>query len=306
MVMVVAVLLGACTGAGRLDGPNYRAPITGRPPAALRSPAPPVTPPPGCPAADATVTTAAGHPLLVQAAPTDRRRPAVLVLHGFTGSPAAAQADSGLTPAALADGVLVAYPQGDPLADGVGYGWNSGAGIYASTGGDDVGAVEAIIDLLVASYCVDPAHVVLAGESNGGGMAVRGLCDARVNVRVAAAVAVIPAVDAAVIAPCRDATLLPRPLLVIAARADPTVPYAGTPSLLGQETWFTSVAQSLNRCQTVQTGPRLETVTPAMTGDDCGAPATLVSVPSDRHSWPHLDAGFDTNAAVLALAQTRP
>jgi poly(3-hydroxybutyrate) depolymerase len=163
-----------------------------------------------------------------------------------------------------------------------------------------------MIDRLVTSYCVDPAHVVLAGESNGGGMTMRALCAPAVNARVAAAVAVIPAVDTAVIAPCRDAALQPRPLIVIAARADPAVPYAGSPLLLGQEAWFTSVAKSLNGCRDVRITPGTEPATRALTGDGCRAPTTLVSVASDRHSWPQADAGFDTNAALLSLAVAQP
>ena len=145
LMIVVTSMLGACTAAGRSDVADAPAPATPPTPAAALRSADPVTVATGCPAADATVTTVVGRPLVVRAPPTDRRRPAVLVLHGFTGSPAAAEHDSGLTPAAMAGGVLVAYPQGEPLPDGGGYGWNSGAGIYAvdlrrrrrSGGGDD-------------------------------------------------------------------------------------------------------------------------------------------------------------------------
>jgi len=238
--------------------------------------------------------------MIVRASATTRPRSAVIVLHGFTGSPAYAEADSRLTPDALGHGVLVAYPQGTSLPSG-GYGWNSGAGIYATTTGDDIAALARLIDVLTGSYCVEPGRVVLSGESNGGGMVVHAACTRAVNDRIAALVAVIPAVDSGVIAPCTQPGLRPLPLLVVAASDDPIVPYTGQAPLLGQVDWFSSVARQLDRCVSVadhagDQGPRS-----VLAGQDCAAPAALVAVPSDAHRWPHVDVGFDTNAAVLAL-----
>jgi len=239
--------------------------------------------------------------LVVRAPATTHPRSAVVVLHGFTGSPAYAEGDSGLTPDAVGDGVLVAYPQGTPLPSG-GYGWNSGAGIYATTTGDDIAGLVSIIDVLTASYCVEPGRVVLAGESNGGGMVVHAACSTAINDRITAAVAVIPAVDPGVIAPCARGGLLPRPLLVVAASDDPIVPYAGQPPLLSQTDWFSSVARQLDHCTSVAAEPSGDEPRSGLAGEGCAATAALVAVPSDEHHWPHADAGFDTNAAILALA----
>jgi poly(3-hydroxybutyrate) depolymerase len=239
--------------------------------------------------------------MVVRAAAATHLRPAVLVLHGYTGSPAYAEADSNLTPAALAAGMLVAYPQGSPLPSG-GFAWNSGAGLYASTTGDDVDALAAMIDALIASYCVEPSDVVLSGESNGGGMIIRAGCSTAVNQRVSAMVAVIPAVDPAVLASCAEPGLRPVPLVAVAAEHDPTVPYAGLPPLLGQVAWFSSVAHELDRCASVAADSAGDSPASSLSGQRCAAPATLVSVPSGEHRWPHADAGFDTTAVVVALA----
>jgi poly(3-hydroxybutyrate) depolymerase len=142
--------------------------------------------------------------------------------------------------------------------------------------------------------------VVLAGESNGGGMTVHAACSADVNQRVTGIVAVIAAVDPAVIAPCTRPGLRPLPLVVVAAQDDPIVPYAGHSPLLGQVEWFRSVAEALDGCAGATAGD--ETLpTTALSGAGCAVPAAPVTVPSDHHHWPHADAGFDTNAAVLRL-----
>ena len=255
----------------------------------------------GCRAVNGVVTLPSGRSMVVRAPATTGTRAAVVVLHGFTGSPAFAESDSRLTPDALGHGVLVAYPQGTPLPSG-GYGWNSGAGIYATTTGDDSAAVAGIIDVLTTSYCVAPGHVVLAGESNGGGMVVHAACTTAVNGRIAAVVAVIPAVDAGVIAPCTEGGLRPRPLLVVAASDDPIVPYGGQPPLLGQADWFSSVARQLDHCASVTADASDDGPRAALAGGGCAATAALVAVPSDEHRWPHADVGFDTNGAILALA----
>ena len=255
----------------------------------------------GCPPVNGVVTLAAGHSMVVRASAASQPRSAVVVLHGFTGSSAYAEADSRLTPDSLGDGVLVAYPQGTPLPSG-GYGWNSGAGVYATTTGDDIAVLANIIDVLTGSYCVEPGRVVLSGESNGGGMVLHAACTAAINERIAALVAVIPAVDSGVIAPCTQGGLRAVPLLVVAASYDPIVPYGGRPPLLGQADWFSSVARQLDHCASVATRSGDQEPWSELAGQDCAAPATLVAVPSDEHRWPHLDVGFDTNAALLALA----
>jgi polyhydroxybutyrate depolymerase len=254
-----------------------------------------------CPAVNGIVTLPSGNSMIVRAPATTHPRSAVVVLHGFTGSPAYAEVDSRLTPDALGHGVLVAYPQGTPLPSG-GYGWNSGAGIYATTTGDDIAALTNIIDLLTGSYCVEPGRVVLSGESNGAGMVVHAACTIAINERVAALVAVIPAVDSGVIAPCTQRGLRPLPLLAVAAIDDPIVPYAGQSPLLGQADWFSSVARQLDQCASVAADPSDQEPRPGLVGQGCAAAAALVAVPSDEHRWPHVDVGFDTNAAVLAVA----
>ena len=112
---------------------------------------------------------------------------------------------------------------------------------YVCTSGvDDVAALEEMIDTAVATGCVDPQRLVVSGESNGAGMALVAICDARLQARFAAAVLVIPAVDAAVLTHCLEAGTSPIGLSVVAGKLEPTVatptrPARATPPMNGRK-----------------------------------------------------------------------
>jgi poly(3-hydroxybutyrate) depolymerase len=82
---------------------------------------------------------------------------------GYTGSPSGIETFSELTPVAIAGAVAVAYPEGGPTTVG-GFGWASGAGVFATTGVDDVGALGEMLDALIATGCIDPTRVTIAGN----------------------------------------------------------------------------------------------------------------------------------------------
>ncbi|MDY7106116.1 MAG: PHB depolymerase family esterase [Actinomycetota bacterium] len=217
---------------------------------------------------------------------------AVVLLHGYTGSPEAIRTTSELSDAAAAAGVVVAYPEGRPVPDQVGYGWDAGTDVYSvptGEGDDDVAAVLATVDHLVADHCVDPGRVVLAGESNGGGMAVRVACDDRSHGRLRAVVPVIAAVGEATIAGCDADDGVE--LLAAAGTGDVVVPFDGFDvaegSVLGQLDWFGRVATASNGCGPTSLDPlpgvgAVATVEP----EGCQHPSRLAVVGGGDHRWP--------------------
>jgi polyhydroxybutyrate depolymerase len=269
----------------------------------------PTLPPATCGAADGTVTLA-GRPVLLRAPALASRAPLVLVLHGYTGTPQSVETSSRFTDLATRVGAIVAYPQGTKVQPR-GFGWASGANVFAVPDGDDVAVLSGILDELVAGHCVDPSRVLLVGESNGGGMVLRAVCDPRMNGRVTAVAPVIPAVGAATIAGCAADGLRPVPLLAVAGAADDVVPYLGTPDLLGQETWFGSVATDLNGCSTdvpLRTDPSLQVA--IRTASGCAVNTALVTIGDGDHTWPGADVaaggtqpagGFLATEAIWAL-----
>ena len=80
-----------------------------------------------------------------------------------------------LTEQANASGIAVAYPEGSPTPDG-GLGWNSGAVVLATKLVDDLTVLGEMIDAIVMSGCVNPARIILTGESNGAAMALVAAC----------------------------------------------------------------------------------------------------------------------------------
>ena len=164
-------LLGsACsaTDGGRADPP---APSTTTPsvtdPSAPAAPADPTSTPTspiptvatgGCSALSGAVPLGGGRTMTVRSPAASDLRPAVVVLHGYTGSPAAIESTSGWTGFAAGEGALVAYPQGTSTPDG-GFGWNTASDRFSTSGVDDVAFIATALDELITSHCVDPDRV---------------------------------------------------------------------------------------------------------------------------------------------------
>jgi polyhydroxybutyrate depolymerase len=223
----------------------------------------------------------------------DALAPLVIVLHGFTAWPEQIEATSGWTSFLAGRNAVVAYPEGTPLAGGAGFGWDTGTARYSTTGIDDVGALHQLLELLIRDYCVDPAHVMLTGASNGGGMALRAACDPRWRGAVALVAPVIPAIDAGSIGPCESGGGPPLRLIGIASKVDATVPYDGVYprgeiALLAQESWFTRVASARNGCSNSPPDRLRRGTTEIISPVACVANgrATLVAVDDSGHNWP--------------------
>jgi polyhydroxybutyrate depolymerase len=204
------------------------------------------------------------------------RSPLVVALHGAGRTGRFMKGYSGLARLGDEDGFTVAFP--DAMAPR--RFWN----LDASTGPDDVGFVEDLIEQVATVACVDPGRVFAVGVSNGGGLAARVGCElsGRVSgiVVVAGGFGGLPA--------CRPAH--PVSVLEIHGSNDATVPYHGDPrrNRAGDvRAWLASWAYR-DRCA----GPtRPRTVAPRSLRLDwrrC-APGTRlahIQVLGGGHQWP--------------------
>jgi polyhydroxybutyrate depolymerase len=95
--------------------------------------------------------------------------PLVLVHHGASMSGMAMYSVTGFTDVADDEGFIVAFPDGTgPLAP-----WNVGPGVcppgnLANGNGDDFAFVDAMVESIAASHCVDRERVFVTGFSMGG------------------------------------------------------------------------------------------------------------------------------------------
>ena len=152
------------------------------------------------------------------AANTAAPMPAMIALHGYSTEAADFAQTSQLPAIADEVGFIVAFPQG------------LGATPYWNVVGPDTSSadptrpdrefVNGVIDLLVASDCVDPSRIFLAGHSMGGGMTGDLACqigDRLAGIGLMSAMALHP--------PCQP----PRPLGVFVSHAmdDDVLPYLG-------------------------------------------------------------------------------
>jgi phospholipase/carboxylesterase len=148
----------------------------------------------------------------------DGRRPAVVLIHGWTGNEHAMRVFQPTVPL----GTVVVSPRGTVPA-GDGYGWvdrQAGDASYAA----GVVALRAFVRDLPATYPIDPARVVLVGFSQGGAI---GLSLSIVAPELVAGVAVLsgylPAWARAQITP---AGLAGRPIFIGHGTHDTTVTVA--------------------------------------------------------------------------------
>ncbi len=105
----------------------------------------------------------------------DKRLPLVLVLHGGGGNAATAEAMTGFTTKARAEGFIVVYPEGYGRRKGMLLTWNARhcCGYSMEHAVDDVGFIRDLLDRLSANYPIDPRRIYVTGMSNGAMMAHR-------------------------------------------------------------------------------------------------------------------------------------
>ena len=283
----------SCDAASALDGP-----------ATTVAPAAPMR----CDGTDGTLLTESGRSITLRAAGTDTPTSTLLVIHGFTGTPDGIERVADLTATANAAGIAVAYPQGTPVSPG-GFGWNTGAAVFATSSVDDVGALAEMIDAIVATGCVDRDRITITGESNGGGMTLAALCAPRLAGAFRSAVMVVPAVDGGVLDRCAGNGAAQVPLAVAIGAIDTTTPVEGGNGLLPQRQWFDEVA-GWRGCTAVEDGATLTPTVELAVGVDCGSCTELFVVADGPHTWPGTRFGnggstpgtFDLNRRIIADA----
>ncbi len=259
-----------------------------------------------CDGTDGPLTTPGGRSITLRANEITRASPAILVLHGFTGTPSVIERIVDLTRIANAAGIAVAYPEGTPVEPG-GFGWNSGAAVFATTGVDDVTAIREMLDVIVATGCVDPERITITGESNGAGMTLAALCAPRLDGAFRSAVMVIPAVDAGVLERCDGVGAPVTPLAAVIGAIDTTTPVDGGNGLLPQRAWFDEVA-AWRGCVTVGMPQPITGLVEFVAGQGCGSCTELFVVADGPHTWPGTKIGnggstpgtFDLNRRIVA------
>jgi polyhydroxybutyrate depolymerase len=161
------------------------------------------------------------------------RVPLVLVLHGGGGNAANAENMTGFTAKARREGFIVVYPEGTgPLADKL-LTWNAGhCCAYAMKHDvDDVGFIDALLDILLRRYPVDPARIYVTGMSNGAMMSHR--LGRELPGRIAAIAPVVGTVFGDEPRPAK-----PVAALMINGMRDENVPYqGGAPGGRGARSW---------------------------------------------------------------------
>ncbi len=212
--------------------------------------------------------------------------PLVVALHGYKGTPEGIEYYSELNAAAVSGEAVVAYLSGGTALD-LGFGWNSGSSRFATSGVDDVAYISAALDQLGALPCVDPSNTSLVGESNGGGMAVRAVCDERMSSRVHRLVLVNAAIDEGVLSNC-SAVEPSVEVLATAGLVDSVVPSDGSRDpFLAVDDWFPRVGEVVGGCD--PTAWMIETVSATVrsfSSDGCGRCVTMLEVTDGGHTWP--------------------
>ncbi|MFT4124587.1 MAG: PHB depolymerase family esterase [Microbacteriaceae bacterium] len=235
------------------------------------------------------------------------RVPALIVLHGASGSNTATETTTGLTALAEQDGFVVAYPRGTAFGRAVGgYAWNAGGccGRPVTDDVDDVAFLSALIDELIAEHNVDPERVYLAGFSNGGMMAYRFACE--LGQRLAGIVVVSGALN---VDSCVAPTALP--VLIVHGTKDGTVPYDGGPPSATQQKrlgyWVnasvadaTSFWSARDGCTSSTTASLGAVRTRVWDGCASGSALELVTIPGGIHRWPTTaNESFDASAFLV-------
>ncbi|MFM8929276.1 MAG: alpha/beta hydrolase family esterase [Betaproteobacteria bacterium] len=158
--------------------------------------------------------------LVVNAQPSQDRRPLVLVLHGGAGNAALQRQRTGFDAVAQRDGFMVVYPQGSEFRPGM-HAWNTGYLMRRQVGTvDDVAFLDALIDRLIDQYGADPKRVYMTGGSNGGMMTM--VYATQRAERLAGIAPVIAAMFSFDVRPSR-----PIPILLINGALDQEVPIEG-------------------------------------------------------------------------------
>lgn len=240
-------------------------------------------------------------------APTDAsKRPAVIVLHGGSGSAERMRASSGFDPVAHANGFMVVYAEGTEFGDGR-HAWNTGHLLRRQVrDADDIAYFDALIDALIRDHGADPSRIYMTGGSNGGMMTfVYAVARPERLAAVAPVVASMFAFD--------KTPAVPLPILVINGAKDEEVPLEGGMSRnrvvrAAQATPFkplTEVVHFWKRVNGSSTEPVTQTkgtvTTTTYAATDDGAMTVFVVDSAGGHGWPGARARRGENTPITAF-----
>lgn len=232
---------------------------------------------------------------LVHLPPSATHGPAPLVLafHGVRGTGAGMQQRSGLSRVADRSGFIAVYPD----ASSPTHVWNAGSGA-SSSGVDDSGFVDALIDTIERSACVDVRRVSATGLSNGGGFTARLACDLSDRL---AGVAIVAGAMAGV-APCPNGNAVS--VLEIHGTDDPTAKYWGRNGIGGTLAWL---ARWLARddCDASPTVTTIADRVQRMSWSPCagGTAVQHLVIKGGLHQWPGSDPPDDGPKATIDAAE---
>ena len=148
-------------------------------------------------------------------------KPLVLLLHGGGGNGNTLIEAAVWKDKALAEGFIAVFPNGTGRRDNR-YTWNAGGCCaYAMTSGaDDIGFMDDLLDEITANYPVDENRIYMAGISNGGMMTYR--TAGMLSERLAGIATVVGAMF-----DDQPVPVSPVPILAINSRQDGVLPYEG-------------------------------------------------------------------------------
>jgi len=222
--------------------------------------------------------------------------PLVFVLHGFTQTAQGVMQYSNFNEVAESEGFIVVYPNGVNLS------WNVG---FSSSGVNDVGFLNALIDTLDNKYPVNLDRVYACGMSNGGFMSYLLACE--LGHRITAIASVAGSMTSFNFNDCHPKRAVP--VMEIHGTSDLIVNYNGATGIKSiAEVIAYWVAQNGCPSQPQVTmlpdleneGSRIE----RMTYEPCAnnGEVTLLKVINGGHTWPgSSDSGFgNTNRDIHA------
>lgn len=248
--------------------------------------------------------------------------PMTFNLHGFGGDITSHDASTNLPAEAGTRGYVVVTPQGAPLSvpddapqadeaaqfEGIAF-WNffGSEGVdFGSTpppglegvdpedlGTDDVGFLDALLDTMLAEYCLDSDRIYATGMSNGAGMSTTLACELDDRLRAIAPVAGVNLSGA-----CAGDT--PVSVLAIHGDADPSAAYEGN-SLFGFELGNPSVPDRMTAWAEhdgCDAEPTLDEETPGLvitrwSGCERETVVELWTLTGGEHIWPRGPVGDD-------------
>lgn len=145
--------------------------------------------------------------------------PLVLNWHGLGSNGGQQAVFTGYEQLAEAEGFVVVHPTGVPIAGNDRNSWELGQ--FDDPERDDVMFADALIDHMIAQYCVDESRVYSTGMSNGGLFTSFLVCELADRLAAAASVAGVTHHDG-----CNPSRAVP--FIALHGTADAVVPYDGT------------------------------------------------------------------------------